>query len=172
MLVEGRQVVLVAFLFVTPVLALLHLQGHRVRQGGRGSSDVVLGLLQVLVQLLHSGGQSVRLPLHPLELRPHDVLKFVLNDVELHCCVRTIHGRAEGQPRVVCASVLSVLHPLLLLSLTLCHFLRAEGPASQLCPKFGHAVIIFLRCRTGDLTPGSSRGGRWIWDQGERGRSG
>ena len=48
------------------------------------------------------------LAVHPLELRPHDVVQLVLDDVELHHGVGSeSHGGPEGEARVVGTPVLS-----------------------------------------------------------------
>ena len=74
-------------------------------QGGRGSLDVLLRQRQVVVERLDPLGHRADLTVDALQLRPHDVVKLVLDDVELHHRVAAEHRRTERQPRVVGASV-------------------------------------------------------------------
>lgn len=68
-------------------------------------------------------------------------MQLVLDDVELHGRVRTEHGRAEGEARIVGASILPIAasFPLVLLAHQL---LGGEGAAAQFGPLGGLSLGI------------------------------
>lgn len=74
-------------------------------QRGRRRLDVLLWQLQVRVQGFDPLGHGRDLTVDAFELRSHDVVKLVLDDVELHHRVAAEHRGPECQTGIVGAPI-------------------------------------------------------------------
>jgi len=157
-LVEGREAGLLRVVGLRSILRLLDLNGDGLGQRHRSASDQLLRLLQLLIEGFDARRQSVHLSVHALQLRAHDVVQLVLDNVELHRGVRAEHGGAEGEARIVGASILTVA-PCFAFVLLSHQFFRRKGTAAQPRPlrRLRLRILVIFICRVGDVL--SLRGG-------------
>jgi hypothetical protein len=85
------------FFTLVLILSVIHLELDGLGQRLSGRFDVVLGFLEILVELLNPMREGGHFAVDALQLRIHDVVEFVLDDVEFHDGIGAEHGRAKGQ---------------------------------------------------------------------------
>lgn len=77
--------------------------------------------------------------IYPFQLRLHDVVQLIPDDVELHHCIRAEYGPSESQPWIVRASLLPSMFPF-------GDDLSPLAGAPQLGPLCRIRIILVRRC--------------------------